>query len=209
MTYKRAVPDKYVPHDQILDLVIAYGWCDGIKRRVDAERSMQLISPRRTQPWAKSYKDRADRLTANGAMRPTGISAVQQAKATGMWEAVDDVDALIVPDDLRTALQSSSARRPLLQRLPTLHTAQRAPVDRDGKDHRDPNQANSAHRRRGPSQSSSQEQRVTRRRPLRQRTHADATPQAAAGSPLTAQMKSELISPSDELSPATPSGAIA
>ena len=108
VTYKQAVPDKYVPHDQILDLVIAYGWCDGIKRRVDAERSMQLISPRRTQPWAKSYKDRADRLTANGAMRPTGIEAVQQAKATGMWEAMNDVDALIVPDDLRTALQSSS-----------------------------------------------------------------------------------------------------
>ena len=75
VTFKKAVTDKYIPPGEILDALVAYGWCDGIKRRVDDERSMQLVSPRRTQPWARSYKDRADRLTAESRMRPTGIDA--------------------------------------------------------------------------------------------------------------------------------------
>lgn len=33
----------------------------------DADRTMQLISPRRTQSWAKSYKDRAAALETQPA----------------------------------------------------------------------------------------------------------------------------------------------
>ena len=51
---------KHLIHEQLLDGLIAFGWCDGIARRFDDERVMQLVSPRRTRPWAGSYKQRAD-----------------------------------------------------------------------------------------------------------------------------------------------------
>ena len=105
-TYKKAVPDKHVPHEQVLDQLVAFGWADGIKRRVDDERTIQLISPRRTQPWAKSYKDRAERLRAADRMHPAGQSSVDHAKATGAWDAMNDVDALVVPADLDQALRA-------------------------------------------------------------------------------------------------------
>lgn len=107
VTFKKAVPGKYIPHDAVLDQLVAFGWIDGIRRRVDDRRSMQLISPRRTQPWARSYKDRAARLLAEGRMQPSGLASVERAKASGMWDAMNDVDALHVPPDLAAALAAA------------------------------------------------------------------------------------------------------
>ncbi len=107
VTYRKAVPDRYIPHDVVLDELIAFGWIDGIRRRIDEYRTRQLVSPRRTQPWAKSYKERAERLLAEGGLEPAGQRSVQRAQATGMWNAMNAVDALIVPDDLDAALVAS------------------------------------------------------------------------------------------------------
>ena len=107
VTYKKAVPAKHVTHERVLDTLVAHGWCDGIMRRIDDERVMQLVSPRRTQPWARSYKLRAERLAAEGRMRPSGAESVERAKASRMWDAMADVDDLVVPDDLRAALDAA------------------------------------------------------------------------------------------------------
>lgn len=106
VTWKKHVPDRHVTHEQVLDQLTAFGWTDGTARRIDDDRTRQLVSPRRTKPWAKSYKDRAERLIAEGRMHPGGLAAVEQAKATGMWDAMNDVDALRVPDDLSEALHA-------------------------------------------------------------------------------------------------------
>lgn len=104
VTYRRSVPGKYLTTDQVLDELVSFGWIDGIRRKVDDERTMQLISPRRTKPWARSYKVRAERLIAQGRMERAGLDSVEAAKASGAWDAMNDVDDLVVPDDLRAAL---------------------------------------------------------------------------------------------------------
>lgn len=106
VTYKKAVPDRYLSREDVLDLLVAYGWIDGIRRQLDDERTMQLIGPRRTKPWAQSYKERAERLIATGKMRAAGMVGVEAAKASGDWDAMNDVDALIVPPDLVAELES-------------------------------------------------------------------------------------------------------
>jgi len=98
VTYKKAVPGKYVSRVEVLDLLVAFGWIDGIRRQRDEKRTMQLVSPRRTKPWAKTYKDRAERLIATGRMRQAGLESVHLAKASGAWEAMNDVDMLVAPD---------------------------------------------------------------------------------------------------------------
>ncbi len=106
VTWKKHVPDRYTSREQVLDELVAFGWTDGILRRIDEDRTRQLVSPRRTASWARSYKDRAERLIAEGRMQPPGLAAVERARATGMWDAMDDVDALRVPDDLTEALRA-------------------------------------------------------------------------------------------------------
>lgn len=106
VTFKKAVPARYISTAEVLDELVAFGWIDGIRRAIDDERTMQLISPRRTQPWAKTYKDRAERLIATGTMHASGLASVERAQASGAWEAMNEVDALVVPDDLRERLHA-------------------------------------------------------------------------------------------------------
>jgi uncharacterized protein YdeI (YjbR/CyaY-like superfamily) len=69
VTYKKRAGAPYVSMDAVLDELICFGWIDGVRRKLDDERTMQLISPRRSQIWAASYKDRAARLAERGRMQ--------------------------------------------------------------------------------------------------------------------------------------------
>lgn len=106
VTWKAAHPGKYLSRDQVLDALIAHGWIDGRRMKLDADRTMQLIAPRAEGTWARSYRERAARLLSEGRMRPPGQAAIDAAKAAGTWEVADGVDDLVVPDDLRAALGS-------------------------------------------------------------------------------------------------------
>lgn len=108
VTRKKDTPAKYVSTGEVLDALIAFGWIDGIRRKhEDPARTMQLIAPRKMQAWAKSYKDRAEKLRTEGRMQPAGETAIAEAKANGMWAFYDDVDALIAPDDLLKSLNKT------------------------------------------------------------------------------------------------------
>lgn len=109
--YKQSVPAKYVGRLDLLDELLCFGWVDGIARKLDSERTMQLISPRRQQAWAQWYKDRAAVLEADGRMAPPGRAAIERSKALGLWDAYSAIDALFVPEDLSAAL----AREPPAQ----------------------------------------------------------------------------------------------
>ena len=111
VTWKRHVPARHVGTGDILDALVAWGWTDGLRRKLDADRTMQLISPRRQQVWAASNRDRAARLIAEGRMAAPGLAAIEAAKAAGLWEAEAAVDALIVPPDLAAALGAADFGR--------------------------------------------------------------------------------------------------
>lgn len=104
VTWKKAPGAPHVSVAEVLDELVAFGWIDGLRRRRDDGRTMQLISPRRQQAWAATYKRRAERLEAEGRMHPAGRAAIAAARAAGKWEEMAAVDALIVPEDLGAAL---------------------------------------------------------------------------------------------------------
>lgn len=105
VTYKASEGVKYLSREDVLDELLCYGWIDGVRRKLDDTRTMQLISPRKTQHWAKSYKDRASQLIAAGRMAEPGLQSIKAAKQSGLWTFMDDVDALICPPDLLEAFK--------------------------------------------------------------------------------------------------------
>ncbi|MEM7435050.1 MAG: YdeI/OmpD-associated family protein [Myxococcota bacterium] len=109
VTYKKHIPSKYVSVGEVLDELLCFGWVDGIRRKLDDDRTMQLISPRKAHHWAKTYKDRAARLKEEGRMQPAGLASIAASQRAGLWELMDDVDALIRPPDLIDALDSCKA----------------------------------------------------------------------------------------------------
>ncbi|WP_246559605.1 YdeI/OmpD-associated family protein [Leptothoe kymatousa] len=59
---------------------------DGLPRKLDADRTMLLLSPRRAKsPWSKLNKDRVTKMEAQGLMTPAGQTKIDQAKADGSW----------------------------------------------------------------------------------------------------------------------------
>lgn len=50
-------------------------------------------------------------LEAEGLMEPAGHAAIERAKETGGWSALDRVEALEVPRDLAAALDSHARAR--------------------------------------------------------------------------------------------------
>ena len=104
--YQKSVPKKFVDRLDVLDELLCWGWVDGVARKLDAERTMQLISRRRQQAWSQTYKDRVERLTAAGRMAAPGLAAIAQSKALGLWDAYTKVDAAEVPPDLRAGLDA-------------------------------------------------------------------------------------------------------
>jgi len=104
VTFKKSEKEKYVSRDEVLDELICFGWIDGIRRKLDNTRTMQLISPRRVQHWAKTYKDRAAKLIEENIMHQSGLDSIKKGKESELWNFMDDVDNLIIPKDLDVAL---------------------------------------------------------------------------------------------------------
>lgn len=104
VTFKKSEVDKYVSTSQVLDELICFGWIDGIRRKLDEKRTMQLISQRKVEHWTRTYKERAARLIDLGKMSDAGIMSIETSKQAGLWSFMDDVDNLVIPDDLAEAL---------------------------------------------------------------------------------------------------------
>lgn len=107
--YKENVPEKHVGRLAVLDELLCFGWVDGLARKLDQDRTMQLISPRRQQAWAQSYKDRVARLESEGRMAEPGRAAVMRGKASGLWDAYAGSDRVQVPPDLAALLARDPA----------------------------------------------------------------------------------------------------
>jgi uncharacterized protein YdeI (YjbR/CyaY-like superfamily) len=105
VTFKKVSGKPYVSYDAVVEEAICFGWIDSLPRRLDDERTMLLLSPRKPgSAWSKVNKERVERMIAADKMRPAGRQKIEQSKADGSWTFLDDVEALIVPDDLAAAL---------------------------------------------------------------------------------------------------------
>jgi uncharacterized protein YdeI (YjbR/CyaY-like superfamily) len=105
VTYKKNVPEKYVTYDEIVEEALCFGWIDGLTRKLDADRLMLLLSPRRPgSGWSGLNKRRIEKLLADGLMMPSGLAAIERAKRDGSWSVYDEIEALVIPADLAAAL---------------------------------------------------------------------------------------------------------
>lgn len=112
VTYKKHVGDRYVAWPEIVQEALCFGWIDGRTRRIDEDRVKRHLSPRKAGSiWSALNKQHVADLQAEGLMMPAGQRLIDAAMADGSWTFLDDIDALIEPDDLVAALDASPAAR--------------------------------------------------------------------------------------------------
>lgn len=116
---RRASARSGPSYEDLVEEGLCFGWVDSAERPVDDERLILRFTPRRTgSTWARSNKERVARLTAAGLMAEAGLRVVAAAKADGAWSALDEVDALVVPDDLAAALAARPPAREKFDAFP-------------------------------------------------------------------------------------------
>jgi uncharacterized protein YdeI (YjbR/CyaY-like superfamily) len=102
-----------VSYAEALELALCFGWIDSQKRGLDERFFLQRFTPRRPRgKWSLINREKAEALTASGAMRPAGLAEVEAAKADGRWQAAYAGQRTAeVPDDLQTELDRNEAAR--------------------------------------------------------------------------------------------------
>ncbi|MEM9437040.1 MAG: YdeI/OmpD-associated family protein [Pseudomonadota bacterium] len=102
--WKKHTP-HYTPIGELISELLCWGWVDAVTRGVDADRSSVRAAPRRAKSaWSAVNKAKVEEARAAGLMTPAGEAAIAMAQANGMWEFLDEVERLDVPEDLAEAL---------------------------------------------------------------------------------------------------------
>ena len=101
VTFKKHMGNKYLSYEEMVEEALCFGWIDSLGRKLDDERTMLWMSPRKPgSGWSRPNKERVDRLTAANLMMPAGLEKIEAAKADGSWTALDAVENLEIPPDL-------------------------------------------------------------------------------------------------------------
>lgn len=105
--YKKSTKIASLSWSDAVDEALCFGWIDSTKKTIDSESYMQYFSKRKTKSnWSKVNKDKVDVLIQNNLMTKAGLKSIETAKENGSWSYLDDVEALVIPADLKEALAS-------------------------------------------------------------------------------------------------------
>jgi uncharacterized protein YdeI (YjbR/CyaY-like superfamily) len=107
---------------QALDVMLCWGWIDGLRKSFDEKSFLQRYSPRRAKSiWSQINRDHIARLTEAGRMTPHGQHQVDVAKADGRWDAayapIRSTSRATMPADLRKAIEANAKARKKFESL--------------------------------------------------------------------------------------------
>jgi len=118
ITYKKS-SQYYLAYQAIVQECLCFGWIDSLPRKLDEDRTMLYISPRKKgSNWSKVNKSYIAKLQAEKLIHPAGLEKIEQAKQDGSWAFLDDVEALILPDDLKLAFDNNLVARSHWDKFP-------------------------------------------------------------------------------------------
>jgi len=100
--YKKKSPNYNLSWSESVDEALCFGWIDSVKKTIDSEKYEQYFSKRKAKSnWSKINKDKVKRLIEEGLMEDEGFKSIEVAKENNTWTISDEVEALVIPDDLK------------------------------------------------------------------------------------------------------------
>lgn len=103
--YKSSTKMDSIIWSDAVDEALCFGWIDSTKKTIDKERYMQYFTKRKPYSnWSKVNKEKVAKLIQNNQMTKAGFDSIEAAKQNGSWTLLDEVEALVIPDDLKEQL---------------------------------------------------------------------------------------------------------
>jgi uncharacterized protein YdeI (YjbR/CyaY-like superfamily) len=107
--YRKTSGQASIYYEEAVEEALCFGWVDSKGNKRDPESYYLLFAKRNPKSkWSKINKNRVAKLLEQGQMYKVGIEVVEAAKQNGAWTALDDIDDLVIPADLKDALDSYS-----------------------------------------------------------------------------------------------------
>jgi uncharacterized protein YdeI (YjbR/CyaY-like superfamily) len=109
---------KSITPKEAIDVVLCWGWIDGLRKGFDDKSFLQRYTPRsRKSVWSQINVDNVARLIKEGRMTDHGLKQVDAAKADGRWARAYNSKDMKVPDDLQAAIDAEPKAKAMLAKL--------------------------------------------------------------------------------------------
>jgi len=110
---------RTLSYGEIVEEALCFGWVDSKPGKVDEEKTKLYLAPRNPKSnWSALNKKRIDKLDKADLLHNSGRALVELAKENGSWDALNDVENLVVPDDLEAAFTNYSHAKTNFQAFP-------------------------------------------------------------------------------------------
>ncbi|EFA85912.1 conserved hypothetical protein [Heterostelium album PN500] len=88
--YRKDSGKKSISWEEVLDVMLCFGWIDGVRRRCDDESYCNRYTPRRpTSNWSFINIKKVEKLIEENRMKPMGLEAFAKRKVATAEEAYE------------------------------------------------------------------------------------------------------------------------
>jgi len=110
---------KSINPKEAIDVVLCWGWIDGLRKGLDKQSFLQRYSPRGGKSvWSRINVDNVARLIKEKRMTEHGLKHVEAAKVDGRWgRAYKSGKDMKIPADLQAAIDAEPKARAMLAKL--------------------------------------------------------------------------------------------
>ena len=114
--HKKGSGLRSVTAPEALEVMLCWGWIDGLRRGFDDRSFLQRYTPRRARSiWSQVNREHVARLRKAGRMTPHGQAQVDAAKRDGRWARayapIRKSSADSLPPDLLKAIRANAKAR--------------------------------------------------------------------------------------------------
>ncbi len=107
--YRKDSEVASVHYKEAVDEALCFGWIDSLPNKRDSQSYYQYFSKRNSKSnWSRVNKEKVDYLIKENRMAESGYKMLKIAKETGTWDALNDVENLVVPKDMMKLLETNS-----------------------------------------------------------------------------------------------------
>ncbi|MBL0099013.1 MAG: YdeI/OmpD-associated family protein [Saprospiraceae bacterium] len=97
-----------ITYDEAVNVALCYGWIDSKINKRDEISWYQYFAKRNPKSnWSRVNKAKIEKLMAEGRMETPGMEMVRIAMQSGTWTALDEVEALILPVEMKQMMEEN------------------------------------------------------------------------------------------------------
>ena len=105
--YKKGSGTPTVNYQEAVEEALCFGWIDSKPNKRDDHSYYQFFSRRNPKSnWSMINKRKVEKLIASDLMTDAGYEMIRIAKQNVTWNALDEIENLILPADLVAALRA-------------------------------------------------------------------------------------------------------